>query len=51
MKTIYIDFDGTLVNVYKRYTGILQSFIGHDYIINQKQYIYLKKKEYMITRL
>ena len=44
MKTIYIDFDGTLVNVYKRYTGILQSFIGHDYIINQKQYIYLKKK-------
>ena len=44
MKTIYIDFDGTLVNVYKRYLGILQSFLGNDYLINQKQYIDLKKK-------
>ena len=44
MKTIYIDFDGTLVNVYKRYVGILQSFLGNDYIINEKQYIDLKKK-------
>ena len=44
MKTIYIDFDGTLVNVYKRYIGILQSFLGNDYRINEKQYIHYKKK-------
>lgn len=45
-KTVYVDFDGTVVDVMPRYHGILESYIKRDILIDLDfdEYKYLKRK-------
>jgi phosphoglycolate phosphatase-like HAD superfamily hydrolase len=46
MKIIFIDFDGTIVNVYDRYFGILEKYVDNHFSlkIDYNRYIKLKRE-------